>query len=133
MRLNFKTKFPWGKETNFVQKIKLLPGFKPKIHTIRRDPKRRWKPGRKIDMCVGSRFKPVVFNSDECKSIQYIVIEWTNDSILPAVFIDGKEILGRKLIELARNDGFETLSDFCRWFSETETDTIIIHWTDFKY
>lgn len=133
MRLNFKTKFPWGNHTWFKEKILKKPGFEPKIHTIRRDPKRRWKPGRKIDMCTGSRYKPVVFNSEECKSIQHIVIEWDEIRITPDIYIDGRLLTIQECLTLSRNDGFDSIVDFCRWFSETETDTIIIHWTDFKY
>lgn len=69
MILGFKTKFPWGQETRFAEKI-LLPHFiydpikkyfseticiAPKVHTIREG--QRWKAGDWIHMATGVRTK----------------------------------------------------------------------------
>lgn len=112
----------------------------PKIHTIRRDLKNRWKAGNDIHFYINVRtknqfqFAPVV----KVKSIQKIEISyhfdhgrsglerWTN------ILIDGVELDKKECENLAVNDGFEDLDDFFNWFDEDFTGKII-HWTDLKY
>lgn len=135
MILSFKTKFPWGAPTNFEQKI--LDGTK--IHTIREGG--RWKPGHKIHMANGVRTKNYRCFDDSkiCKSTQSIVI--INKPYLRSIEVDNKSLYWHSLhgeyhlasIELlVRNDGFDSVDDFFRWF-DTNFEGTIIHWTDFKY
>ena len=136
MRIHFKLKLPWGTPTHFIEKITKQPGYLPKLHTIRHDPKGRWKAGRKMDMVTGSRFKAVVFHSEICKSVQEITIVWearSERSLFPIITIDGKQLTVNQANELAKNDGFDDYIQFSRWFNFTNTDTVIIHWTDLKY
>jgi len=132
MRLSFMQKFPWkpATPTYFVEKITLKSGYCPKLHTIRRDPKRRWKAGRKIDCTTGSRFKPVVFHSCTCVSTQNIAII-IEDSI--QVIIDNRKLKPMEVVRLVLNDGFDSVEDFFRYFHTTQTDLVLIHFTDLKY
>lgn len=53
------------------------------------------------------------------------------------VSINGRELEGYEVEELAINDGFEAVEDFEDYFiKQMENDEFsgkIIHWTDFKY
>jgi hypothetical protein len=108
----------------------------PKLHTIRADEKNRWKAGNKIHMVVFNRtknqfrFAPVL----ECKGVQKIFIKYEYYRSLPAVIIDDKTVLINEdeLTELAINDGFDSLSDFCEYFNQDFTGKII-HWTNLRY
>ena len=110
----------------------------PKIHTIRKDSKDRWKAGKLIHFVVRNRtpnrfqFAPVV----KVKSIQLIEIEklnytatWWRDYI---VSVDGKRLTANDIARLAINDGFEDVESFFEYFNGDFTGKII-HWTDFKY
>ena len=132
MILSFKQQF----------KQKILDGSK--IHTIREDKPRRWKAGNSIQAATGVRTKNYdCFFEDSCKSTQKIIIEHFPGHV--EIFIDGY-IFGRAhhhglndiydwsncIEELAKNDGFDNLRDFFKWF---DSDFIgkIIHWTDKTY
>jgi hypothetical protein len=143
MILGFKQKFPWGSPTNFKEKI--LAGTK--IHSIREDPHGRWKPGTKIHMAHGVRTKNYwCFRDTECcKSVQSIHINYyyTGYPMAPSIelIIDGELFykLGNKfveidrgMIELAKNDGFDSVEDFFKWFDKDFSGKII-HWTNFRY
>jgi hypothetical protein len=139
----------------FIDKVlEALPGgyqsgtHPPKIHTIRADPKDRWKPGNKIHMVTGNRtpkrfqFAPVL----ECVSTQEIEIKWTSSpyhKICFGLFIDGGLYgtaygqdkitdVDKTIYDLAINDGFDSLDDFFQFFDEDFTGKII-HWTGHKY
>jgi hypothetical protein len=119
-----------------------------KIHTIRADPKDRWKPGNKIHMVTGNRtpkrfqFAPVL----ECVSTQEIEIKWTSSpyhKICFGLFIEGGLYgtaygqdkitdVDKTIYDLAINDGFDSLDDFFQFFDEDFTGKII-HWTGHKY
>lgn len=162
MVLSFKTQIN-GKPTYFVEKIhsgllqngiidfegisfedqnfnlNKMAESQPKLHTIRKDEKNRWKKGRIIDFFINSRQKnmfrfapriPVV-------SIQKIKIKHVkNDPDYldhTSVDVDDKRLLQKDaLLHLAQNDGFECFADFAAYFSE-DFEGIIIHWTDLKY
>lgn len=149
MILSFKKQFPWkgtdGKpaETNFKQKI--LDGIK--IHTFREDPNQRWHAGRKIHMAAGVRTKNYFcFLESECVSVQSIHIqyEWFHQVMMDLkVIVDGDlkyhiqdngiHTDGTVFIEqLAKNDGFDSVEDFFKWF-HSDYQGKIIHWTDFRY
>lgn len=168
MTLSFTTEIN-GKPTYFVEKIweaimqkgiqvnlnefaeygkkYLSEGYKlktnkPKIHTIRRDLKNRWKVGNKIHFVINNRtkdrqqFAPIM----KVKSIQKIKIEWIphvnmyhgEEKDLPIIHIDGVKLERYDFYKLFENDGFEGYKDFFEWFNE-DFEGIIIHWTDFKY
>jgi hypothetical protein len=116
-----------------------------KIHTIREDPKDRWKKGNKIDFFINVRkkdmfrFAPVLV----VVSTQKFEIKYHTNTFL--VYIDEKLFFfGNRdftinefenyegMLKLAHNDGFETIQDFCTYFNEDFTGKII-HWTDLRY
>lgn len=115
-----------------------------KIHTIREDKHDRWKPGKVIHMSTGVRTKWYnCFKKDMCRNIQKIrIVHWHNTV---HVYIDDwffGEAFHNKLYDiqtyspnlkkLARNDGFDSVSDFFKWFNH-DFEGKIIHWTDFEY
>lgn len=126
MILNFKTQIN-GVPTNFKEKI--LSG--QKIHTIRK--KGRWKAGDTIHFSTGARSKNYeCFNLDGVKCVQSIEIKLHDFNTLSVVKIDGREVGLKEQLELAKNDGFDSHSDFKNWFKDGgEFD--LIHWTDKKY
>lgn len=141
MILGFKQNFPWGKPTNFKEKI--LSGQKK--HSIREDGKRRWKVGMLIHMAYGVRtkFYECFCDKHRCTGKQEIKIKWSKSKVFVSVDIDhkvfytlqgGVVFIDKGMIELAKNDGFDSVEDFFRWFSEdTKPNTFIIHWTDLRY
>ena len=109
----------------------------PKIQTIRRDSRNRWKAGNNIDFIINPtsitcQFAPVI----EVKSVQRF--EVVCEDGVQLVFIDdelffsGRDYTEEKIASLAKNDGFNSVEHFFRWFSEPGTGKII-HWTDLKY
>jgi hypothetical protein len=160
MNLGFSTKIS-GKETWFVEKIfeglvesDLISaseynnyygiylekgysfhfGVDAKIHTIRKDEKNRWKVGNKIHFIINNRtknrlqFAPVV----QVKSIQLIEIgNIFNDRRF--IKIDGVELIEKEIETLAENDGFFSVDDFWEYFSQTDFQGSLIHWTNHKY
>lgn len=151
MILSYKQKFPWGRPTNFEQKIK--EGIKK--HTIRDDIHGRWKPGMKIHHAYGVRTKNYdcfaegvcthiqimeirevkMGSSDDCYCFPLMSPKHHKNAVSGKIFrviIDGK-VLSETMIDLlAKNDGFNTTEDFFLWFNGN-LKRRIIHWTDFKY
>lgn len=110
-------------------------GFvRPKIHTIRRDEMDRWKQGNKIHMAVRNRtpdrfqFAPVV----TCSGIETIKIQWFNYRKGSLITVNENVLNDDQKLQLAINDGFESIKDFELWFNEDFTGKII-HWTPFRY
>jgi hypothetical protein len=117
-----------------------------KIHTIREDATNRWKPETKIHFFINCRqpnmfcFAPVL----PVVSVQKIEIIWIElfGKKVAHVFIekeffgkvkfDSKMIVLGDLLQLAHNDGFETIEDFFAYFN-TDFKGKLIHWTDLKY
>lgn len=178
MILSFKTKIH-GKPTYFVEKIlktfderdcseaeremlneAILNGYldpikydevKPKLHTIRKDDKNRWKAGMMIDFFINARQKDMFRFAPKIPviSTQRIRIKYTTSSgNTPLIYVEvfgetdwkcldtynpDLKISSFKIIEkLAINDGFENLEEFFQYFNEN-FEGKIIHWTDFKY
>lgn len=115
---------------------------KPKLHTIREDKTDRWKPGTKIDFFINCR-QPTMFRFAPVLpvvSVQEIDIKWIgfNTGFRPCIWIDKKliyDLAGIKeelMLELAKNDGFDTVEDFFRYFDK-DFKGKLIHWTDLKY
>lgn len=110
-----------------------------KIHTIRADPNNKWKKNNLIHFVINNRtknryqFAPVI----KVVSIQQIKIWYSYNQKnemwnIPNIIIDGKELTKSQIIELAKNDGFDTLEDFFNYFNADFTGKII-HWTTYKY
>lgn len=116
-----------SKKTDFENKVK--KGIK--LHTIREDAHKCWRPGMKIHFATGVR--SLLYNNFKmgvCKSIQDIEID-SNDKI---VWIDGRELSSHELDFLSDNDGFDCIGDFWGWFSAYPSfKGRLIHWTDLKY
>jgi hypothetical protein len=141
MRLSFRTEMPFKpfSPTLFVEHIN--SGFKK--HTLREDPKKRWRKGLSIEMVTGSRFKPNIFNEKhECLGVQEVEIELRHDDNFPLGFeleiiVDGEELRGIELIKFIQNDGFDSLSNFAKWFfpdyKEGKINLRCIHWTELMY
>lgn len=123
----------------------IKPHLAPKLHTIRRDEQNRWKEGMNIHFVVNGRtkdrfqFSPVV----KCVSVQTIEFKWDYEKSMCWVFIDGishttfekRECsieYGENAIKLAKNDGFESVEDFFKYFNE-DFKGKLIHWTNLKY
>ena len=109
-----------------------------KIHTIREDPKQRWKPGMAIQHWRGNprnvRQKPYHFATGECKSVQEIEFIRPNYLALQ-IKVDGRELHYKEIENLAQNDGL-TMEEFINWFDPLDQPPFkgrIIHFTDFKY
>jgi len=110
MILNFKPEF----------KGSILNGTK--IHSIRHDQHRRWKPGMVIHYATGARTK--LYNQfwyGHCKSIQDTHIERRIDKdgiVSSRVWIDKRELITPEIVELAMNDGFQegSVNDFLDFF-----------------
>lgn len=123
---------------------------KPKLHTIRmfrktKDGKRaekQWKAGDTIHPGINNRspdyfqFAPAI----KCTGIQTIIIGWEGSNVV--VTIDGmpffvqtendNRIGEQMMLQLAINDGFESIEDFFTYFNE-DFNGVIIHWSDIRY
>jgi hypothetical protein len=129
---------------------KMILAFKPqfvqpildgsKIHTIRIDFHDRWKEERAIQMATGVRTKDYkCFKEAVCSGVQYITMNALENNRLE-VWIEGKELDFFLIDILARNDGFDGVLEFEKWFYPIVNDTPyytqnfkIIHWTDKRY
>lgn len=125
-----------------------LSDHHPKIHTLRHDIHNRWQPGRDIHFTINNRtknsfrFAPVV----KCTAVQYLDI--ARDGEIIQVYISSKEdrsdratfyyqdwkvtLSKTKMLELAQNDGFDSIGHFFRYFNES-CQLKLIHWTDKRY
>jgi hypothetical protein len=115
---------------------------RPKLHTIREDKNNRWKPGTMIDFFINARQKnmfrfapkiPVVSEQKIeinwfCKKEYEPFYWWKNVTIC----VDDVYLSCEQCIELAQNDGFDTIEDFFNYFNKNYKGKII-HWTDLRY
>lgn len=128
MILGFKKYIQHIGPTSFKEKILA----EEKIHSIRRDEKDRWRAGRKIHMAYGVRTKFYeCFMESECVSVETILIGYLHDCLL-YVKIGDKVLSQDEQEELALNDGFDSLQDFCNYFNHDFSGKII-HWTKKRY
>ena len=84
------------------------------------------------------RFAPVL----PVVSIQKVHVDWkpeTHKGLQPVVWIDDAIFYDAffgfgtdEMLQLAHNDGFDTIDDFFAYFNEDFIGKII-HWTDLKY
>ncbi|MDV4078158.1 hypothetical protein CMT44_04230 [Elizabethkingia anophelis] len=127
--------------------------FSPKLHTIREDKSNRWKVGMMIDFFINTRTKNMFRFAPQVqvKSVQEIFMTRRGSDLEITIskehsyiggddfylYYDAKELL-------AINDGFDSYSDFVKYFYEIIEENgkktgnywfkgKIIHWTDFKY
>jgi len=153
MVLGYSKKFPDGSPTFFREKImkqydntfdrtkfKLTPDelveyirmsddLHPKIHSIRIDTGKRWRAGRIVQHAYGTRTKNhTQFFESMCTAVQRITIQYHGQ----VVRVDGEELDRKKLLDLAKNDGFDSIDHFFSWFSEDFVG-VIIHWTEKRY
>lgn len=119
----------------------MILGFKPqfvkpildgsKIHSIRADKNRLWKPGMTIHFATGVRTKNYKqFAKGVCIRVQHITMKMYYK--YPVIFISGQQIDRLIIDKLARCDGFIETKDFLNFFPDPFEGTII-HWTDFIY
>lgn len=114
-----------------------------KIHTIREDKTDRWKAGKMIhfEQWTGKPYNSKCYHFAPlipCMGVQEISIRhWPDKAI--TVWIDGRHFYSTalpenvsRMFELAKNDGFDSIDDFFKWFDKDFTGKII-HWTYFKY
>lgn len=141
-QIEFKERQEWLKKC--IYSFNLDPVFLAevgiKIHTIRADPKNRWRVGMPIHFVVNNRtpkrfqFAPIL----PMKKIQSFSIKWEElgAGVEPVGYVDGNCFAygyGAKNWEfLAKNDGFNSVEDFFNWFN-SDFSGKIFHWTDFSY
>lgn len=104
-----------------------------KIHTIRRDEENRLMPGVKIALsCGGSH---LVFDEKVITAVQHIIIHIHILQYVKylQVFVDGRKLEYREIVELAKNDGFDDVNDFISFFGLGRYEGKLIHWTDKRY
>lgn len=137
---------------NYMLSKRYTPGVifevPPKLHTIRQDSKRRWKPGMDIHFVINNRssqrlqFMPVI----PVKAVQQIEIAhfYSGHDHTAQVLVDDV-IIGEckwykaalkncssSLEQLIQNDGFDDVNDFFEFFDQ-DFEGVIIHWTDLVY
>jgi hypothetical protein len=114
MNLYFTERFPWGEASNFEQKI--LDGTK--IHTIRRDPNYRWREGMTIHFRMGTRWKSKLFATGTVEKVGGVLISPPNHIVQLWSSPRWRRISDTGLAELAKNDGFDSVKDFWKWFND---------------
>jgi hypothetical protein len=126
MILSFRKTWPdTGEPTNFEQLILA----EKKIHTIREDPKRRWKPGMKIHFANGVRTPDYnQFQGGVCTCVQKITITHTGYGYDSEIYLNDNPLDIMSMTRIALNDGFPSLSRFLEWFN-TDFTGYLIHWT----
>ena len=118
---------------NFYVKSKC----KPKLHTIRDDINNRWKVGNKIDFFINVRKKDMFPFAPKIPviSIQEIELKYIFRDVIGSTIsikIDNRELDYSECVDLAMNDGFDTIKGFFDYFDK-DFKGKIIHWTDLSY
>lgn len=138
--------YKWPKNDYFKYIWSCKDDFNDKIHTIRKDEKNRWQPGKLIHFVINNRskrmwrFAPIipVVSTQEIIIIStvirfYVLIDGVAYAeIFKLKTYDDNSPMGKKMNILARNDGFDDYADFMRYF-DSGFKGKIIHWTNFKY
>jgi len=115
-----------------------------KVHTIREDPNRRWKPGMSIQHWRGNprnkHQNPYCFGDGWCLGVQEIDIRrWLRpfntieDGF--SVYIDGRFLYTEEVRQLVINDEL-SIEEFRDWFVPDGSPSYvgrIIHFTELKY
>lgn len=115
-----------------------------KKHTIRKDPKRRWKPGMKIQHWRGNprnvKQSPYQFAEGECKSVQQVWIvrdpvARNGISVMVGMGLKSRYLNEEQTLALAENDGL-SIDELRDWFLPPGENSFfgrIIHFTDLIY
>jgi hypothetical protein len=113
-----------------------------KIHTLREDPKKRWRPGMAIHHWRGNprnvKSNPYEFLIGECKGVQEVEIircDFPFYSHGCRVWVDKRELRYDEISVLIISDGLQH-DEFIKWFLPGDTRTWtgrIIHFTEYKY
>lgn len=114
-----------------------------KIHTIRPDKPKRWRPDMKIHFWRGNprnvKSNPYSFGEDICKRVDELLIKRIEKSEKypdqVSVLINSTWLNFRQIRELAKNDGL-TIEQFRMWFVPPGNEIFrgrIIHWTNHIY
>lgn len=115
-----------------------------KKHTLRADPKKRWKAGMKINQWMGSpRNGGRFLYDDRCQSVQEVRIQCDLvDSPPPyikrklSIYVDGRLLSWNEMLRLIQNDGLDYIGFLTFFFKHGQIGTWtgrIIHFTDLKY
>ena len=110
-----------------------------KIHSIRLDPGKRWKPGMSIQHAIyGAKMKYHCFQEDVVDSVQEVRIVCMGQAIVDftLVYVDNVPMINSEMEDLAQNDGFEPfnyLLKFLKIKPNEELKCRIIHWTEMRY
>lgn len=137
-----------GFKKRFVMPIKIGT----KVHTMRKKPKREPKIGETLYMYTGLRTTHCEFITDKetliSKQKVRVVINRKPIDKMRLIHaysmqlkIDGRELKGQDLDRFVRFDGFENVTDFCKfWFIGEKKTTrkvggimTLYHWTDLRY
>lgn len=104
-----------------------------KIHTIRRDEENRLMPGVKIALSYGGLH--LVFDEKVITAVQHVKIHIHLLQYVKylQVFVDGRKLEYREIVELAKNDGFNDVNDLISYFGLGRYEGKLIHWTDKRY
>lgn len=117
-------------DLQFVPKIR---DTRTKIHTMRRDEENRLTPGVKIALsCDGLH---LVFDEKVITAVQHIIIHIHILQYVKylQVFVDGRKMEYREIVELAKNDGFDDVNNFISFFGLGRYEGKLIHWTNKRY
>lgn len=140
MNMKFMTHWPdTGQPTWFMEKIAASFGERsdhaPKIHTIRSGI--NWNRGDKIHFQIweGRPYKSKVIQFRPVSLVAGIQTLFVSDC---EILIDGVAPNNEELMLLAMNDGFDSVTDFLKYFrgrydKDGEFFGQIIHWTDYRY
>lgn len=107
-----------------------------KIHTIRKDPHKRWRVGMKAHMWMHSprtpSKNPFQFAESEVTRVLPIEIKKKVKIHLTTytVWVNRKKLNGAQIAELAKADGFDDMWSFLDWFGEFSGR--LIYWGDLK-
>ena len=124
--------------------VNVLAECEPKIHTIREDKNNRWKTGMKIDFFINCRQKdmfrfaptlPVVSTQTIEIIYEYDSVNHKNRNVVwieDMVFYDATRRVDKGILQLAQNDGFDSIEDFFNYFNDNFKGKII-HWTTKQY
>jgi len=124
---------PYSKE---VFKAKIQAGIK--IHTIRKDVSKRWRPGMVIDHWMHNprhtAKNPHRFATGTVTAVQDIEIDYVNKRVM----VEGRILFPEEIKELAIADGFDNIRQFYLWFYQADTPFEpwrgrLIHWTSKRY
>lgn len=124
-------------DAGYELKLIMQKTFKPKIHTIRKDDKNRWKQGMMIDFFINARQKDMFRFAPRIplKDNQRVYMTFIQGRF--EVSVDDKYMYYPEIEKIAINDGFDSYEDFRDYFISEMVDGFfggyILHWTDFKY